>query len=94
MAACNIPAATILVPMAEGVPHPSATKRSPKRRLKFNDVVLIKEENLPPMRWFLARVSALIPGRDGVCRIADLKTSTGDIRRAVKKLCLLPIKDG
>jgi len=68
--------------------------RSPGRRLKVNDVVLIKDETLPPMCWPLARVSALIPGRDGVCRVADLKTSTGDIRRAVNKLSLLHINDG
>ncbi|XP_044313286.1 uncharacterized protein LOC123037287 [Drosophila rhopaloa] len=67
--------------------------RSPERMLKVNDVVLIKDENLPPMRWPLARVTALIPGRDGVCRVADLKTSTCDIRRAVNKLCLLPTND-
>ncbi|XP_051864256.1 uncharacterized protein LOC127566275 [Drosophila albomicans] len=67
--------------------------RTPDRRLQVNDLVLVKDENLPPLRWPLARVLALIPGKDGECRVADLKTTCGSTRRAINKLCLLPLKD-
>ncbi|KAH8406098.1 hypothetical protein KR215_005226 [Drosophila sulfurigaster] len=67
--------------------------RTPDRRLQVNDVVLMKDENLPPLRWPLARVMSLIPGKDGECRVAELKTSCGSTRRAINKLCLLPLKD-
>ncbi|KAH8266537.1 hypothetical protein KR026_007333, partial [Drosophila bipectinata] len=58
-----------------------------------NDVVLVKDENLPPMKWPLARIMELIPGRDGIFRVAVIKTSSGITKRAVTKLCLLPLKD-
>ncbi|KAH8341780.1 hypothetical protein KR074_009122, partial [Drosophila pseudoananassae] len=58
-----------------------------------NDVVLVKDENLPPMKWPLERIMELIPGRDGIFRVAVIKTSSGVTKRAVTKLCLLPLKD-
>jgi len=67
--------------------------RSPTQSLCVNDMVLVKDENLPPMRWPLGRVLHLVPGKDGVARVADLNTASGVIRRAVNKLCLLPLKD-
>ncbi|XP_060665803.1 uncharacterized protein LOC132798101 [Drosophila nasuta] len=66
--------------------------RTPDRRLQVNDLVLVKDENLP-LRWPLARVMSLIPCKDGECRVAELKTSCGSTRRAINKLCLLPLKD-
>lgn len=30
-----------------------------------------------------------IPGKDGVCRVADIQTSSGIIRRAFAKICPL-----
>ncbi|KAH8335334.1 hypothetical protein KR074_009771, partial [Drosophila pseudoananassae] len=58
-----------------------------------NDVVLVKDENLPPMKWPLARIMELIPGRDGIFRLAVIKISSGINKRALTKLCLLPLKD-
>lgn len=55
-------------------------------------LVLVKDENLPPMRWPLGRVVNLISGKDGVSRVADVRTTSEIIRRAVNKLCLLPLK--
>ncbi|XP_032294718.2 uncharacterized protein [Drosophila virilis] len=67
--------------------------RTPQPGLSINDVVLVKDENLPPLKWPLARVQELISGSDGVSRVAVLQTATGVIRRAVRKLCLLPKQD-
>ncbi|XP_062123459.1 uncharacterized protein LOC133837088 [Drosophila sulfurigaster albostrigata] len=67
--------------------------RSPDSRLQVNDVVLVKDENLPSLHWLLARVMALIPGKDGKCQVAELKTSCGSTRRAINKLCLLHLKN-
>jgi len=41
----------------------------------------------------LARVIELLFGGDGVARVAVLKTASGVTKRAVNKLCLLPLKD-
>ncbi|XP_044315306.1 uncharacterized protein LOC123037686 [Drosophila rhopaloa] len=61
--------------------------------LAVNDVVLVKDENLPPMKWPLARIMELVSGRNGVARVAVIRTSSGTTKRAVSKLCLLPLKD-
>ncbi|KAJ8944077.1 hypothetical protein NQ318_005987 [Aromia moschata] len=53
--------------------------------------VLVKEDNQPPMRWKLGRVEAIHAGRDGVVRVATLKTNTGFIKRSFAKICPLPV---
>ncbi|XP_036347613.1 uncharacterized protein LOC118756991 [Rhagoletis pomonella] len=67
--------------------------RHQKPGLSINDIVLVKDENLPPLKWPLARVVKLLSGTDGVCRVAELKTATGIIRRATRKLRPLPKQD-
>jgi len=67
--------------------------RTPKPGLVVDDLVLVKDENLPPMKWPLARVIELLFGGDGVARVAVLKTASGVTKRAVNKLCLLPLND-
>lgn len=62
------------------------------RAIVVGDMVLIKDENLPPLRWKLGRVQTLHPGADSVVRVFTLKTSSGDLKRPVVKLCLLPIE--
>ncbi|XP_050685556.1 uncharacterized protein LOC126979985 [Leptidea sinapis] len=61
--------------------------------LKPNAMVLIKDINLPPLKWQLGRVIRTIPGSDGVSRVADIRTSTGITRRAYAKICPLNTDD-
>ncbi|XP_050679336.1 uncharacterized protein LOC126975461 [Leptidea sinapis] len=61
--------------------------------LKPNAMVLIKDINLPPLKWKLGRVIRTIPGSDGVSRVADIRTSTGITRRAYAKICPLNTDD-
>lgn len=61
--------------------------------IKPGTLVLIKDDNLPPMKRPLARVTETIVGKDGVARVAILKTANGSSKRAVTKLCILPISD-
>jgi hypothetical protein len=58
---------------------------------QLNDLVLIKDENLPPMKWKLARIIQLHPGADNLTRVATIKTAAGEMTRPISKLCLLPI---
>lgn len=53
-------------------------------------VVLIQDDNLPPLRWLVGRISSVFPGRDSISRVAEVTTSSGTIRRPVRKLCPLP----
>ncbi|KAJ8957412.1 hypothetical protein NQ318_004892, partial [Aromia moschata] len=59
--------------------------------LKLGSLVLVKEDNQPPMRWKLGRVEAIHAGRDGVVRVATLKTNSGFIKRSFAKICPLPV---
>ena len=58
---------------------------------KVGDIVLVKDENFPPLKWNLARIIKVYPGADGQVRVCDIKTSTSELKRPIHKLCLLPI---
>jgi len=58
--------------------------------IKVGSIVLLKEDN-PPLRWQLGCTLDVIPGGDGVIRVAMVRTATGLIKRAVAKLAVLPI---
>ncbi|KAJ0169341.1 hypothetical protein K1T71_015225 [Dendrolimus kikuchii] len=64
--------------------------RTNKGELKEDDMVVLKEPNLPPLKWRMGRIVKLYPGADSIARVADVKTSTGVIRRAIRTLCPLP----
>ncbi|XP_022834206.1 uncharacterized protein LOC111361970 [Spodoptera litura] len=64
---------------------------SSKDALRLNTLVVIREDNLPPLKWRLGRVVAVHPGTDGIVRVADIQTSTGVIRRAFNRICPLPV---
>lgn len=57
--------------------------------LNLDSLVVIKEDNQPPLKWKLGRVVGLHPGTDGISRVADIRTPTGTIRRAFSKICPL-----
>ncbi|UYV71355.1 hypothetical protein LAZ67_8002739 [Cordylochernes scorpioides] len=62
-----------------------------RRQLKVGDVVLIRQENLKRMFWPKGRIVNLIPGKDGIVRVAHVKTSTGTLIRALQRLHSLEI---
>ncbi|GBP01323.1 hypothetical protein EVAR_66461_1 [Eumeta japonica] len=54
-------------------------------------MVLVKDENTPPLKWPLGRILDLIPGKDGIVRVAVVKTCHNTFRRAISKLAVLPL---
>lgn len=54
--------------------------------IKIGKLVLLREQQLPPLLWSLGRVIAVHPGDDGLVRIATVRTKDGEFRRAVTKL--------
>ncbi|KAL0881752.1 hypothetical protein ABMA27_001541 [Loxostege sticticalis] len=62
-------------------------------QLRVNELVLVKDDRLPPNRWLLGRVTRLFPGSDGIARVADVLTTSGTVRRAFNRLCPLPMED-
>lgn len=62
-----------------------------KQPLKINDIVIIKEDTLPPTKWHLGRITQVHPGRDGAIRVVTVPTAAGtEFKRPVVKLCALP----
>lgn len=53
-------------------------------------LVLIKDEQLPPLRWRLARIETLHYGADKIARVATVRTTQGILQRPLVKLCPLP----
>jgi len=63
--------------------------KAASRNFVVGDLVLVKDENLPPAKWKLGRVSVAHPGADGLVRVVTIKTADGEFKRPVVKLCLL-----
>lgn len=59
--------------------------------LELNDLVLIREDRLPPNDWLLGRIVQLHPGSDQLVRVATIRTKIGLCKRSVSKLSRLPI---
>jgi len=62
-------------------------------QIKTGQLVICREDGLPPMKWALARVQSVLPGSDGVVRAAIIKTAVGEYKRPAARLCVLPIED-
>lgn len=60
--------------------------------IKKDSIVLLHDDNLPPLQWRLGRVIEIYPGHDGIIRTVRVKTTTGELTRTVKKLALLPVE--
>lgn len=61
-----------------------------KPDLLMDAVVLLKEDNLPPLSWPLGRVVKLFHGKDNKVRSAQIKTKNGLFVRPIVKLVPLP----
>ena len=62
----------------------------PSTNLRIGDIVILREDNVIPAKWPLARVTDVHPGSDNCVRVVTVKTSTGTYRRPVCKVVLLP----
>ena len=55
------------------------------------DMVIITDDNAPRNQWLKGIVTATHPGKDGIVRVADIKTILGTYRRPVVKLIPLNV---
>lgn len=63
--------------------------RSKTVNFQEGDLVLVHDDDSKRGRWPLARVMQVAPGKDGVVRVAEVKTKTGLYTRPVAKLYML-----
>lgn len=66
---------------------------SQQSNLKINDLVIIKDDRLPPNQWILGRIIETHPGADNLIRVVTVRTQNGNYKRCVSKICRLPIDD-
>lgn len=60
---------------------------------KIGDLALLRDENLPPMKWKLVRITEEHPGSDGIVRVVTVLSASGNsFRRSITKLCPLPLE--
>ncbi|XP_073835838.1 uncharacterized protein [Musca autumnalis] len=64
--------------------------QKPQRNLQLNDLVVVHEDNVPPMKWIVGRVINIVPGTDGFARVAEVQTPHSILKRPVAKLAVLP----
>ena len=65
------------------------------RNFKVNDIVLLKDVNMPRSQWPIARISKTYPSDDGFVRKVQLfiPTSKSELQRPIQKLILLVSAD-
>lgn len=60
--------------------------------IKVGEIVLLKDDNLPPLKWRLGRVIELHPGANGLTRVVTVQCGPNQTyKRAVTRICPLPI---
>ncbi|XP_073952157.1 uncharacterized protein [Choristoneura fumiferana] len=57
--------------------------------LELGQLVLIKQAHGPPLTWPLGRITQLHKGSDGLCRVVDVRTTKGVVRRGISCICPL-----
>ena len=72
---------------------PTLTKRTCWRKdvpnMKVGELVLVQDDDIKRGKWPLARVIRVMPGRDGIVRVAEIKTRSGVYTRPTSKLLRL-----
>jgi len=66
--------------------------KSGQANKRKGDVVLLKDENLPPFKWNMGRLEEIISGQDGIIRVAMARTTAGLVKRVVAKLAVLRLE--
>jgi hypothetical protein len=61
------------------------------KELDIGDLVLVKDQRLPPGNWPMGRIVEKHSGPDGLTRTYDIKTISGVMQRPITKLCILPV---
>ncbi|XP_055590957.1 uncharacterized protein LOC129743040 [Uranotaenia lowii] len=73
--------------------HRYTTTDPKKVTLKVGQIVILRDQLLPPVRWPLARIETLHPGEDGITRVVTIRTAAGNFKRSVAMICPLPFEE-
>lgn len=73
--------------------HKRTKWKYPQRDFEVGDLVVIRQDNLPPNEWRLGRIEKVYRGQDSKVRAADVRTASGILTRPIVKLVLLLTSD-
>ncbi|GFX96038.1 integrase catalytic domain-containing protein [Trichonephila clavipes] len=62
-----------------------------KQNVKMGDLVVLIEDNMPTFEWPLGRITEIYSGSDALIRVVKVKTQFGEYKRAISRVCLLPM---
>lgn len=65
--------------------------RKEKENVRIGQLILLKDENLPPAQWRMGRIIELLPGKDGLVRNILVRTDRTTLKRPIQKICILPV---
>jgi hypothetical protein len=60
--------------------------------VKPGALILVMEDNTPPLKWLTGRIIEVFPGKDGIVRVVSVKTPNGILKRPICKICPIPIE--
>jgi hypothetical protein len=60
--------------------------------LDIGKMVVLAEDNLPPLQWKIGRIVETHPGDDGKIRVVTVRTAQGTLKRAARKVCVVPVE--
>lgn len=67
-------------------------KTQEDEKFKIGSLVILVEDNTPPLRWPMARITEIHRGPDNIARVVSVRLSSGHIvNRTLKKVCVLPL---
>jgi len=72
--------------------HRNKWKKPNNKEIKIDSLVLLKDKDIPPLRWRTGRIIETHVGSNGYVRVVSIKTSSGVTKRAINKICVLPIE--
>ncbi|KAF0711168.1 Integrase catalytic domain-containing protein, partial [Aphis craccivora] len=61
-------------------------------KFRVGTVMLMRDDNAPPLKWSMGRVVEVIHGSNEQVRVAKVRTCKGELSRAVRYLCPLPFE--
>ncbi|GFX20950.1 integrase catalytic domain-containing protein [Trichonephila clavipes] len=62
-----------------------------KQNVNVGDLVVLIEDNMPTFKWPLGRITEIYSGNDALIRVVKVKTQFGEYKRAISRVCLLPM---
>ncbi|XP_038117267.1 uncharacterized protein LOC119769328 [Culex quinquefasciatus] len=72
--------------------HPRTKWTQQRDNINVGTLVLLKEDNLPPLKWRYGRVIRVCRGDDNNIRVVVVRTADGEYTRSISKICVLPLR--